>query len=102
MVFTIGVTVCSSIYFLAQAHPVDPTSDPTSGLVLYAVSAPGKQSTWAASGIKPTTGVVDRSAGSAIREDALFAAGACCCQSAAGAASTTTALAFFTFGQRLR
>ena len=39
---------------------------------------------------------MDLSAGAAIREDALSAAGACCCQgAAAAAASTTTALLAF-------
>ena len=70
---------------VALDHRIHPTSDPTSELVIYAVSGPGKPPSWAASGSKPTTGVVDLSAGTAIREDAL---------SAAAAASTTTALAF--------
>ena len=38
-------------------HRVDRTSDPTSELVIYAVSGPGKQPS------KPTTGAVDLSAG---------------------------------------
>ena len=88
---------------VALDHRVHPTSDQTSELVIYAVSGPGKQPSWAASGSKPTTGAVDLSAGAAIRDDALSAAGAWCCQCCyrrAAAASTTTALAFlrlFTF-----
>ena len=76
-------------------HQVDPTSDPSSELVIYAVSGPGKQPSRAASGSKPTTGAVDLSTGAATREDALSAAGACCCQCCCccAAASTTTALA---------
>ena len=48
---------------VALDYRVDPTSDPTSELVIYAVS-----------GSKPKTGAVDLSAGAAIREDALSAA----------------------------
>ena len=85
---------------VALDHRVHPTSDPTSQLVIYAVSGPGKQPSWAASGSKPTTGAGDLPAGAATREDALSAAGACCCQccccrraaAAAAAASTMTAL----------
>ena len=66
---------------------VDRTSDPTSELVICAVYGPGKQPSCAASGIKPSTGGVDLSAGAAIREDALSAPGACRCQSAAAAAA---------------
>ena len=65
---------------VALDHRFHPTSDLTSELVIYAVSAPGKQPSWAASGSKPTTGAVDLPAGAAIREDALPAAGACCSQ----------------------
>ena len=56
--------------------PPDPpaTSDPTSDLVIYAVSGPGNQPSGAASGSKPTTGALDLSSGAAIREDALSAA----------------------------
>ena len=83
---------------VALDQRVHPASDPTSELVIYAVSGPGEQSSWAASGSKTTTGAVDLSAGAAMRENALFGAGACCCQCccccAAAAASTTTAPAF--------
>ena len=65
----------------ALDHRVHPTNDPTRELVIYAVSGPGKQPSWAASDGKPATGAVDLSAGAAIRESAPSAAGACCCQS---------------------
>ena len=59
-----------------SAGPPDPpaTSDPTSELVIYAVSGPGNQPSGAASGSKPTTGAVDLPSGAAIREDAFSAA----------------------------
>ena len=65
---------------LATPVALDHRVHPTSELVIYAVSGPGKQPSRAASGSKPTSGAVDLSAGAAIREDALSAAGACYCQ----------------------
>ena len=68
---------------VALDHRVDPTTDPTSELVIYAVSGPGEQPSSVASGSKPTTGAAYLSARAAIRKDALSAACGCCCQSAA-------------------
>ena len=89
---------------IALDHRVHPTSDPTSELVSYAVSGPGKQHSWVASDSKPATGAVGPSAGAALREDdAWSASGAwsfqccCCCADTAAAASTAIAVAFFLF-----
>ena len=63
-------------------HWVDPMSDPTSEIVVGAVSGPGKQPE-PPPAASSQRGAVDLPAGAAIREDAWSAAGACCCQGAA-------------------
>ena len=68
---------------VALDHRVHPAIDPTSELVIYAVSGPGKQPSLAASGSKPTTGVVDPSQGlrsASMRCLLLVLAAPCCCQ----------------------
>ena len=75
-------------------HRVDPTSDLTSELDISAVSAPAS---CLAEPPESTTGAVYLSAGAAIRENALSAAGACCCQGAAAAATAPTTTALLSF-----